>query len=282
MAVNKPLKHHKNQLYKYLLTYFCFLLLIVPITNVNAVQSSITHMPCNVTAPTDDDKFTLVIWYKDGLISPVYRYIRFRICTWIMKYSKVILSSISFDARDSVIDTASRWSDPSTFHDRGTFEPNKVPAMLEIKSVRNSDTGVYRCRVDFQKNPTRNSKVNLTVISEYDSLPITYIFCYKIIKWIFIRMASKPRKPIFCSVILNIWMLWLIWNYLLNNNGVQSDFVRGKQNVLWMKCNQLCGKFDSRAIFVTTPVCSQQIICNMHDQLTCLCFCAFYNWIKFI
>lgn len=47
--------------------------IIVPIMYIEAVQGTTARMPCDVTPPADDDKITLVIWYKDGLISPIYR-----------------------------------------------------------------------------------------------------------------------------------------------------------------------------------------------------------------
>ncbi|XP_070069740.1 uncharacterized protein side-VIII isoform X3 [Drosophila takahashii] len=107
------------------------------------------RLPCNVTPPIYEDRVALVIWYKVGLKTPIY----------------------SVDTRDSNFAQGTHWSD-ETYRERLSFHVEGRAGTLTIKSTTEDDTGEYRCRVDFQKSPTRNSKVNLTVIIPPESVII--------------------------------------------------------------------------------------------------------------
>lgn len=65
---------------------------------------------------------------------------------------------------------ANSWSSPHHFDSRAFFRTSSTPAELVIDKLRETDAGIYRCRVDFRNSPTRNQKVNLTIIGEFDFL----------------------------------------------------------------------------------------------------------------
>ncbi|BES90113.1 CD80-like C2-set immunoglobulin domain [Nesidiocoris tenuis] len=123
---------------------------IVSLDHVEAVGGGVAKLPCDITPPFKDDKVHLIIWYKDGLISPIY----------------------SVDARNLSVETGRHWSDEASMGGRAYFQFNTNPARLTIDSIKDSDSGSYRCRVDFRRSPTRNSKVNLTIILPPEQLSV--------------------------------------------------------------------------------------------------------------
>ncbi|XP_024935919.1 hemicentin-1 isoform X2 [Cephus cinctus] len=111
--------------------------------DLSAVAGYRTQLPCDITPPSRDDVVFMVLWYKeekDG--EPIY----------------------SVDARGRTFSQANFWSDPEVFGDRASMKMNVKPAELEIEDLKAKDVGLYRCRVDFRNSPTKNQKINLTVI----------------------------------------------------------------------------------------------------------------------
>ena len=83
----------------------------------------------------------------------------------------------SYDLRGRGPENARHWSDDHVLgtsrakffmaKDQIKTKKEPLPSLLKIRGVRDSDRGLYRCRVDFKAAPTRNTKANLTVISKY-------------------------------------------------------------------------------------------------------------------
>jgi len=77
------------------------------------------------------------------------------------------IGSYSVDIRDKFTDpNKSHWKD-ETLQGRSHFRTLSEPAILTIDNVSEMDAGVYRCRVDFRKSPTRNIRLNLSVIGKF-------------------------------------------------------------------------------------------------------------------
>ena len=113
--------------------------------NVSAVAGFKAQIPCDIDPASKSEVVSMVFWYKDERDGdPIY----------------------SLDARGKSIAQARLWSDPYVFGERATMRTSMEPAKLEIDPLEADDAGVYRCRVDYKNSPTRNQKVNLTVIGE--------------------------------------------------------------------------------------------------------------------
>lgn len=77
----------------------------------------------------------------------------------------------SYDTR--VPGPTAHWTDEA-FADRAHWVGNPTSA-LQIKNVQAQDRATYRCRVDYTVSPTRNYRIALDVIGEYERVSISQI-----------------------------------------------------------------------------------------------------------
>lgn len=89
----------------------------------------------------------------------------------------------SYDTRGSQTERASHWKDKGQVEERAFFRTITEPATLSLDSIDERDEADYRCRVDFRKSPTRNTKVRLTVAGEF----VIYVFL--------MLTSGRPRLP---------------------------------------------------------------------------------------
>ncbi|KAH8252583.1 hypothetical protein KR032_000656, partial [Drosophila birchii] len=114
-----------------------------PLSEVLTAVGSEVALPCDLVPGTQiADKVQLVIWYREGSVKPIY----------------------TFDARNRPLTQAIPWADESVFNKKAHFHYESTPPALRIKNIQTTDAGLYKCRVDFHKSPTRNWRINVTVL----------------------------------------------------------------------------------------------------------------------
>ncbi|XP_012526674.1 hemicentin-2 isoform X1 [Monomorium pharaonis] len=151
----------------------------LPISDVSAVAGFKAQIPCDIDPPVKDETVIMVFWYKDEKDGePIY----------------------SMDARGRQIAQARLWSDPYVFAERAVMKTDVKPAELEIDPLESTDGGVYRCRVDFKNSPTKNQKINLTVIVP-PKKPLIYTGASRSLAKILQPFNEGSEMSLLCEVI---------------------------------------------------------------------------------
>lgn len=98
----------------------------------------------------------------------------------------------SFDVRGRQFGQAKLWSSPTVFGSRAFFSTANSPAQLKVDNIQLADEGMYRCRVDFRNSPTRNLKINLTVIGKCWLLCSIFIRIFVVVYYSWMVRAIFP------------------------------------------------------------------------------------------
>lgn len=123
-----------------------------PVRLVWATEGDNVELPCDITPPTPEDSVNMVLWFKDNIGIPLY----------------------SLDARNGSLTDAVHWAVSDDLGRRTYFQVGDGHrARLKVTKVTLKDQGIFRCRVDFMDSPTRNFRVNLTLV-ERPSKPVIY------------------------------------------------------------------------------------------------------------
>ncbi|XP_011137451.1 hemicentin-2 isoform X2 [Harpegnathos saltator] len=123
----------------------------VPVRLVWAAEGENVELPCDITPPTPSDSVNMVLWFKDEVGIPLY----------------------SLDARNGNLTAAVHWAVSDDLGKRTYFQiGDGHRAKLKVTRVTFKDQGMFRCRVDFINSPTRNFRVNLTLVEEPANLVI--------------------------------------------------------------------------------------------------------------
>ncbi|GBN10353.1 hypothetical protein AVEN_216746-1 [Araneus ventricosus] len=106
-----------------------------------AVAGNKAVIPCNVTAPLQEDGASMILWYRLDNPDPIY----------------------TLDIRKTAIKSAQHFPSPE-IQDRIHFDVSVHPPVLIISSVVPEDAEIYKCRVDLRRSRTLLLQSRLKVI----------------------------------------------------------------------------------------------------------------------
>lgn len=97
----------------------------------------------------------------------MYRLLYYILLCYILS-PDIFIPFYSLDARNGSLINAVHWAVSDDLGKRTYFQVGDGHrAKLKVTKVTLKDQGVFRCRVDFVDSPTRNFRVNLTLVGNY-------------------------------------------------------------------------------------------------------------------
>ncbi|XP_042866827.1 hemicentin-2-like [Penaeus japonicus] len=121
-----------------------------PLTEVRAVENQSVLLPCDMDPPAPNDTTLLVLFYRDGVGTPIY----------------------SLDSRSVALERGRHWA-ANDLGFRAYMMVGRKRTGLFLETVHLEDQGEYRCRVDFLESPTRNLRIQLDVVVPPTAMTIT-------------------------------------------------------------------------------------------------------------
>uniref|UniRef100_A0A0N8ECY9 Sidestep protein n=2 Tax=Daphnia magna TaxID=35525 RepID=A0A0N8ECY9_9CRUS len=128
----------------------------IQLEKVTVLSGKTAVLPCDITPPTLDSLY-LVLWYKNDSDFPIYKYDARR------SRENYRQQQTQHDSQMFLLQQQQQYGQPPS-KSRIQFQFDSHPALLLLNNVVDPDEGVYRCRVDFGRSPTRNVLVQLTVV----------------------------------------------------------------------------------------------------------------------
>ncbi|XP_023158582.1 protein turtle homolog A [Ceratitis capitata] len=212
----------------------------IPLTPVQGVLGRQAMLPCDISPMERDDAVYMVLWFREGDGEPIY----------------------NFDVRGRQFGQARLWSSELAFGPRAYFSSTSHPAQLKIDNIRIEDEGVYRCRVDFRNSPTRNLKINLTVI---ESPKTNYCFSF----------SSTAPFPLLLLTLLHLWSSFMPFCVCLVNTLPTG---RPRPNVTWYLDNTVIDEsFEHRPDGKTVNHLSYPNIGRQHLNARLVCVASNTN-----